>query len=203
MNKVTFEIPNYSLERIKKEYYLKDLCVNGTAQLENISITIQSLYLYHNILVASKYEKSIEASLCRTIFIMSYSILEGIVISTGYKIQNKCRYCKNQCKYSSVMMFNNKNEHCNEINAFKNADEFLNNIGILNFTSRAKQYYSDFRENRNNIHLGKNCEVITCDHNFTKEECFNKIMFLQDCIKIMHSNYLKFTKKHKCFCNNN
>ncbi len=202
MNKVTFEIPNYSLEKIKKEYYLNDLCVNGTAQLKNISITIQSLYFYHNILVASKYEKSIEASLCRTIFITSYSILEGIVISTGYKIQNKCRYCKHQCKYSSVMMFNNKNERCNEINAFKNADEFLNNIGILNFTSRAKQYYCDFRENRNNIHLGKNCEVITCDYNFTKEECFNKITFLQDCIEIMHYNYLRFTKKHKCFCNN-
>ena len=56
---VSFEMPNYTLDQIKKDYFLYDLCVPGSLQLENVAITIQSLYFYYNILIASKYPRSI------------------------------------------------------------------------------------------------------------------------------------------------
>lgn len=199
MSNVTFELPNYSLEQIKNDYYLYDLCVNDTAQLENIAITIQSLYFYHNILIAANYPKAIESSLCRTIIIMSYSILEAVVVSVGYKIQNRCQYCRHACAYYSNSMFNDKKTHNNEMRAFQNAHEYLRKFGIINLTAQARAYYDDFRDNRNNVHLARNSEVISRDHAYTRQECNSAIEFLQSIIELIHNNFLEFCQTYGCF----
>lgn len=199
MSRVTFEIPNYSLEEIKQDYFLYDLCVNDSAQLENIAITIQSLYLYYNILNAGNYPRSMEASLCRTIIIMSYSILEAIVVSAGYKIQKSCQYCQHQCYYRSCSMFEDEKTHRNEMKAFANADKFLKNVEIINLTSRARDYYDDFRDSRNNVHLARNSQIISRDRKYTKQECISAIDFLQTIIKLIHNNFIVFCQSNGCF----
>lgn len=198
MSKVTFELPNYSVEQIKKEYYLNDLCVADTAQIENIAITIQSLYVYHSILMSGNYPRTIEASLCRTIIIMSYSILEAIVVSLGYKIQTNCINCKRRCPNHSVSMFSEKETYKNELKAFKNSDEFLTKIKIINLTNQARNYYNHFRDNRNNVHLARNANVISKDDNFTKKECNVAIEFLQGFIKLLQDNYFEYINFYKC-----
>lgn len=199
MSNVTFELINYSLEQIKKDYYLYDLCVKDTAQLENIAITIQSLYFYQNILAAANYPKAIESSLCRTIIIMSYSILEAVVISVGYKIQDRCRYCQHACAYYSNSMFKDEKTHKNEINAFHNSEEYLKKIGIINLTSNASAYFNDFRNNRNNVHLARNSEVISKNRAYTRQECNFAVEFLQSFIEIIHNNLIEFCQLYGCF----
>ena len=199
MSNVTFELPNYSLEQIKNDYYLYDLCVKGTAQLENIAITIQSLYFYHKILIAANYPKAIESSLCRTIIIMSYSVLEAIVISVGYKIQHRCQYCRHPCVFYSNSMFKDEKTHSNEMRAFQNADEYLRKIGIINLTAQARAYYDDFRDNRNNVHLARNSEVISRDHAYTRQGCNSAIEFLQSIIELIQNNFVEFCQTNGCF----
>lgn len=195
---VTFNLPNYSLNQIKKDYYLYDLCVNDTSQLENIAITIQSLYFYQSILVSNDFSRSFEASLCRTIIIMSYSILEAIVISTGYKIQNYCKVCRHSCSYCSSSMFKDINTHNNEMRAFTRAADFLEKTKIISLTRPAKMYFDNFRDNRNNVHLARNSKVITEDQTYTRNECNSAIIFLQSIIKMIYNNYVEFCRKYKC-----
>lgn len=199
MNRYTFQNEQYSLEDIKKDYYLHNTCVEDTAQLENIAITIQSLYFYHDILVSNTYPRSIEASLCRTIVIMSYSILEAIVVSLGYKLQCFCANCNmaNSCKFCSNSMFSSTTKN-NELFAFQNADRYLTDIGIINFTDNARTFYNEFRYTRNNIHLERNAQVITNDKMYTKDYCNTAIEFLQNFIEMLNSNYLEFISTHRC-----
>jgi hypothetical protein len=199
MDRYTIQNEKYSLEDIKRDYYLYNLCVADTPQLENIAITIQSLYFYKDILVSNTYPKTIEASLCRTIVIMSYSILEAIVVSLGYKLQYTCLNCSSatSCDYYSYSMFA-EDQKSNELNAFKNADKYLTEIGIISFTSSARRFYDEFRNIRNNVHLTRNTKVIHNEKQYTREHCNLIITFFQEFIDMLNHNYLDFIKKHHC-----
>lgn len=197
-DKITFDAVHYSLNQIKKDYFLNDLCVRNSPQLENIAITIQSLYLYRNILMADEYPRSLEASLCKNIIISSYSVIEGIVIFAGYKIQTACSQCKHPCHNRSVSMFEDKSTAKNERNAFFNAEQFLKNVGIISFNRGANKFYNSFRDSRNNVHLGKTTEVITNDKNYTRKSCNFALSFLQEFIKLMKDNYKEFCRCNDC-----
>ena len=199
MNRYVIQNEDYSLEDIKRDYYLYNLCVEDTPQLENIAITIQSLYFYKDILVSNTYPKTIEASLCRTIVIMSYSILEAIVVSLGYKLQYTCHNCNRngRCDCYSYSMFA-EDQKSNELNAFKNADKYLTEIGIISFTSSARRFYDEFRNSRNNIHLSRNSRVITHEKKYTREHCNVVITFFQEFIDMLNHNYLDFIRTHHC-----
>lgn len=191
---------NYPISDIKTDYFLRELCVGETSQLENIAITIQSLYFYHDILVSSNLPKTIEASLCRTIIIMSYSVIEAIVISLGYKLQNSCISCKKKCvcRYYSISMFSNINEKVNEKKSFINANDFLSQIGIIYLLSSDKKFYDEYRNSRNNVHLGRNAEIITKDLYYSKTNCEKTIRFMQEFIRMLNDNFSDFIKNNKC-----
>lgn len=197
MRKITFELPSYTIEQIKKDYFLNKICVNGTAQIENIAITIESLYFYHNLLNGPSLPKTIRASICRTFVIMSYSIIEAIVISVGYLIQKKCLICKHRCSAYSLSMFSH-DKHNNEIHAFENASEYLTAQGIIQLTANARLFYDGYRSNRNNIHLARNAEVIDESEAYTVAGCNAAFNFLQGFICLIYENFKEFKKLHKC-----
>ena len=198
MQRRTFELPDYSLDEIKRDYHLFDLCVQNTAQLENVAITIQSLYLYQNILQAGDYPRSMEASLCRTIIIMGYSVIEALVVSVGYQIQRACERCKHRCKYASTSMFHDAKAHINASRAFQNADTYLEAIGVRNLTPNAKAFYDLFRSSRNNVHLTRNAKVISKDGDYTREHCLGAAQFLQGFVQMLYENTQEFVATHRC-----
>ncbi len=196
--RVVFELPDYSIEQIKRDYHLYSLCIDDTAQIENIAITIQSIYLYHNVLMGlPKWPRSMEASLCRTMLIMSYSVLEGIVVSTGYKIQDRCRSCPHKCGSYCDSMFQGDRKK-NEKDAFFNADGFLKNAEILAMDASASKYYKTFRDSRNNVHLARNARIITEDPMYSISECAFAVKLLQKMIDVIYHNYLAFCERNNC-----
>ena len=187
----SFKHEEYSVSDIKEAYFLNELCSDATV-IENIAITIQALYFYADILRSNQYSSTIEASLCRTITIFSYSVLEAIVISLAKKIQTECKDCRyRQCPYRSDTMFHIQFKTGET--EFSNADEYLKKPGILNMSQENQKFYKSFRTSRNNIHLTKkDAQMITQDDKYTKTGCDNSIRFLQELFRCLRDNYRTF-----------
>ena len=191
-----------SLDEIKKNYYLNNLCIKDTSQIENAAIVIRSIMFMHKFLMDNKLPKDIEASICRNIIIDSYSVIENAVVCLAYKMQSKCLQCTLQCKHRSNSLWSKNNEHANVMKAFDNADRYLKETGIINLTKDAKTFYEDYRKSRNNVHLTRNAEIITKDDQFTIKNCKISIDFMRKLFQVMSSNYQEFAR-YNCLLNQN
>lgn len=194
---VSINYTNVSVAEIKKDFYLEIFCPQKSEQLENIALTIKLLYFYCDML-KGQYPSDLESLLCRDIIITSYSVIDGLVGCLGYKIQSQCYNCKNRCNCFSQSLFKD-DEVKNERNLFINADKYLRLHKIIDLTPSAREYYDNYREARNNVHLTKNAPVITADSRFTRERCRQSIQFLNNFVEMLHVNYTSFVKKNKCF----
>jgi len=198
MENINFKYKEYSLEEIKRLYYLDYLCFPAKSQVENVAITLQTLfYLFPQLDSCST--PSIQASLSKTINILSYSVIDAIVILLGIKMQKKCEFCRNKgkCKYYSNSIFQSRSK-TNEFNAFKNAKEYLMQCQIINLNDSAEKYFNDYRDIRNYVHITKNGSIMTDDSNFTKEKTRELLNFMQQFFNHLKSNYDKFLKKNGC-----
>ena len=191
---------NNSLDEIKKAYYLNNLCIQDTAQLENTAIVIKSILFMHSFLMNNKLPKDVEANICRSIIIDSYSAIENVVVCLAYKMQNKCLNCRRQCKYRSDSLWSCRSEHANVMKAFNTADKYLKETGIINLTKEAKTFYEEFRSSRNNVHLTRNTEIIAKDIRFTIKNCKTSIDFMKKLFQVMNANYQEFKR---CNCSFN
>lgn len=196
--KLSVEMRDDSLEDIKRDYLLREFFLDGSAQLENVAATIQSLYLYAAIISSHQCPKSLEASVCRTAIIMSYSVVEAIVISVGYRIQSRCRNCAHPCQNKCCSMFEGPDAHTNEKNAFWNADHFLKEKHIVEFDNETQQFYKDFRNGRNNIHLARRTIPLDQDSRYTPHNCQVSFNFLRSFIKEIDEKYKKYINDNKC-----
>ena len=194
---ISFNFSDPSVNEIKKHYHLAEICPTGTAQIENIALSIKMLYFYCDML-ENKYPRDIEALICREVIILSYSILDGTVACLGFLMQDKCMKCKRRCAHYSVEMYSGKNIRVNEEKAFKLADEYLKKCGIISLTAGAKLFYDQYRDRRNNVHLSKNCEVITKDKCFNREHCKRAISFFDEFFDMLYVNHKEFVSINKC-----
>ena len=189
-----FSVEDYSLEEIKNDCYLHDLFIDGSSQLENVAATIQSLYFYGAAVASHQCPKSLEASLCRTLTIMSYSIVEAIVLSVAFKIQDKCQSCKHPCANRSSTVIDAPKEK-----RFWEADEFLKKHKIIYFADKdINKFYEDFRLSRNNVHLMKKAEVLYKDPNYLPDKCQMAIKFLKVFIDTIHDNFRMYLNMNHC-----
>ena len=95
-------------------------------------------------------------------------------------------------------MFSNINEKVNEKKSFINANDFLSQIGIIYLLSSDKKFYDEYRNSRNNVHLGRNAEIITKDLYYSKTNCEKTIRFMQEFIRMLNDNFSDFIKNNKC-----
>ena len=194
---VRFNFSDVSLEDVKKRYHLNEICPSDTAQKENVALSIKLLYFYCDML-KSRYPFDVEALLCREIVILSYSVLDGLVGCLGFKLQHSCGICTHRCSRYSQKMYEGATIRENEQRSFAVADAYLRSCGIIDMTKDADQFYRDYRQTRNNIHLTKNCDVITDDRRFTRAYCNRAVRFLEEFIEMLYVNYVDFIKKNKC-----
>ena len=186
--KLSVEMRDDSLEDIKRDYLLREFFLDGSAQLENVAATIQSLYLYAAIISSHQCPKSLEASVCRTAIIMSYSVVEAIVISVGYRIQSRCRNCAHPCQNKCCSMFEGPDAHTNEKNAFWNADHFLKEKHILPILPAITL----------NFHLARRTITLYQDSRYTPHNCQVSFNFLRSFIKAIDEKYKKYINENKC-----
>ena len=198
MRKVEFEYDYKSIDEIKKIYFLNELCYPVRTQVNNIAITIQSLFYYYPQLQKSNVD-SLTSILSKTINILSYSVIDGIVILLGIKMQKKCEGCHNKdnCKYYSNSIFAGKSKD-NELNAFVNAKKHLEKCKIINLSDHAKNVFKEYRDIRNYVHITRNGLIMTKDDNFTKEKSRDLLNFLQYFVKHLYNNYQEFLKNNNC-----
>ena len=146
----------------------------------------------------SEYPKDIEALLCREIIILSYSIIDGLVACLGFKMQEQCLKCKHHCSNYSVKMFEGESIRKNEEKAFKLANLYLRKCRIVNMKSEAQRFYDQYRDRRNNVHLSKNCDVITKDSCYNRAHCDRAVRFFGEFVDMLYVNYKEFVSKNKC-----
>lgn len=194
---LSIKFSNIPLNEIKKQFHLDAICPPQTAQKENIALSIKLLYFYCDML-KTKYPSDIESLLCREIIILSYSILDGIVGCLGFLMQSQCGRCSRRCNYYSQTMFSGDSIRENEQKSFVLADNFLQKCKIINLTEKAKRFYNDYRQHRNNIHLTKNCNVITSDSYFSRKSCNQAVLFLSEFIDMIYCNHKEFVAKNRC-----
>lgn len=194
---ISFDFSDVSLTDIKKHFHLDELCPNNTAQKENIALSIKMLYFYCDMLNAS-YPSDIEATLCREIIILSYSVIDGLVACLGFKMQERCLRCKSHCKHYSVGMYEGESVRKNENDSFKKADVYLKRCEVISLTQGALLFYNQYRDRRNNVHLSKNCEVITKDACFNRRYCNRAINFLNEFVDMLYKNQREFVRNNKC-----
>ena len=184
-----------SLDVIKKAYYLNKLGVKGSVQVENIASIIQSIYFYHDLIVKNNIQGILERNLCRNIIIHSFSVIEAIVISVGYKIQRACLKSSVKHSFCSNSMFSHPNPKTNEIHAFKNADAYLQKIGFLDFkTVESRRFYVDFRNTRNDVHIIKSDITVDKNPRYTRKYCQQAVTFLQTFFEVFKNN-LEYLEK--------
>ncbi|MBO5946411.1 MAG: hypothetical protein J6Q69_07380 [Clostridia bacterium] len=198
--KISFDFSEVSIAEIKKHFHLDELCPADTAQKENIALSIKMLYFYCDMLRAD-YPRDIEATLCREIVILSYSIIDGLVACLGFKMQERCLGCKSHCQHYSVKMYEGESIRKNENDSFKNADVYLKKCGVISLTPGALLFYTQYRDRRNNVHLSKNCEVITKDPCFNRKHCNRAVNFLNEFVDMLYLNQREFVRNNKCIDN--
>lgn len=188
-----------SSAQIKKAYHLDELCPSNTAQKENIASAIRSVYFYMDIMKAleNTNDEEMKAINRKTIMILSYSVIDGIVACLGFKMQNRCYNCKKPCSHYCIGMFA-ESEKKNVYNSFKNADEFLRKIKVINLDRNANIFYKHYREIRNNVHLTSNSKVITRDTAYSKNQVCYATDFMDSFIKMLYRNYINFINANNC-----
>ena len=188
-----------SIDKIKKEYHLDVLCPQNTAQKENIALTIKGLYYYYSKMkeLEGIKDDELKAINRKVIMTLSYTVIDGIVACLGFKIQNRCYYCKKRCSNYSNSMFRGDIKE-NENKSFKNADDFLRKAKIINLNQSDDNFYKGYREIRNNIHLTKNTNLITEDNAYSKNYIDRTIKFMNDFIDMLYYNYNHFLNINHC-----
>lgn len=188
-----------SIDQIKKEYHLDVLCPQNTAQKENIALTIKGLYYYYSKMKELEGIKDDELKVInrKVIMTLSYTVIDGIVACLGFKIQNRCYNCKKRCSNYSNSMFRGDIKE-NENKSFKNADDFLRKVKIINLNKSDDNFYKGYREIRNNIHLTKNTNLITEDNAYSKNYVDRTIKFMNDFIDMLYHNYNYFLNINHC-----
>lgn len=177
-------------ETIQKKYHLHALCISSSVEKENIITSLQGIEFFEYLLKKVPEDHLAERIFAREIIINSFSVLEALVISLGYKIQTWCAKSNNPYPFCSNSLFQNKNSHLNERHAFNNAEKYLRNIKILGFSDKeSKRYYQNFRSNRNKIHIVKSHELISDDSFYTKKYVKSIIVFLQKFTEVLSINY--------------
>ena len=197
---ISFDVSDVTIREIKERFHLNDICPSDTAQKENIALSIKLLFFYCDMLHAD-YPKDLEALLCREVIILSYSIIDGLVACLGFLMQERCITCKSRCAHYSIKMFSEDSVKKNERRAFEHADKYLRSCSIINLTSEARAFYSQYRDRRNNVHLSKNCEIITQDSCFNREHCDRAVRFFTEFIDMLYENHNEFIMKNRC-CDN-
>ncbi len=192
---VKFSYEQISTEEIKDSYFLNVFAYRDAVQTENIAYAIQSLYFFHDLIIVNELPKPIVANLCRTFVILSYSVIEAIVIAAGHKLQAACFGCD----------LNPHQPRCtvlkNEKNAYFAADSFLKKHGILNLSKSSSQFYNDFRDARNDVHIIKSRLVLNQNSKYTQDYCKLAVFFLQEFVVVLKDNYLEFTRVNQCRTN--
>ena len=115
-----------------------------------------------------------------------------------FLMQDRCALCSHRCQYYSQTMYEEFSIRENENKAFKNADAYLQKCKIINMTLDAQQFYRVYRDRRNNIHLSKNCEIITKDKCFTRSYSNQAVKFLSNFIDMLYENQREFVANNKC-----
>lgn len=191
---------NYiSVEKIKKEYHLDVLCPPNTTQKENIALTIRAVYFYEEIMreLEKTDDEVLKAINRKTMMMLSYSVIDGVVACLGFKMQNQCYNCRHRCSHYCVNMFS-KSAEKNLHDSFKNADAFLKKNNIINLDRNADLFYNQYRDIRNNIHLTKNVPLITRDAAYSKRHVDYSTTFMDNFIDMLYHNYINFINVNKC-----
>lgn len=202
--KISFDSVLHSLDEIKESFYLNEIFSDYINQRENVATTLQSLFFYGDLVKAIRSNdnpnnKTILASLCRTITIMSYSVIEAYVIATGGKIQSKCKECKHKCKNYLIFAKHNMFLSKSHADVFYKADGFLKEVELLTFgDKKVEKIYRHFRESRNNVHLAKNAEIIYKDPDYMPEYTGIFLGFVEVFINEIYKGYKHLLSCYKC-----
>lgn len=188
------------VNEIKTVYHLDNLCNRDYDYITNIAITLKGIKKLYSFLRSGNIDSEERGYICKKIVEDSYSVIDAIIGMLGYKIQFSCQKCnkKGRCRYYSNVIFEGKTKYeCND-KLFKKANDYLEKLKIVGFQSGFKNYYREYRDVRNSIHLTKRSKAISNNENYTVNTCTYALRFMDDLIEKINENFNCFIKENGC-----